>query len=160
MKVIEIILEIKFTKYLVIFRHRKRLHIGKFERKHEIFLLKWIKHIRLKKHFLTIWYIQSTGQGGLACCSPWGRKESDMTEQVNWTELASPVVIIMINKVQSFNLTEGKSILTDNTEQNEQSLYCRGAEIWKTESGCGVRIYRNQVEFKLNLKIFNNYRLR
>ena len=27
------------------------------------------------------------GQGGLACCSPWGRKESDMTEQINWTEL-------------------------------------------------------------------------
>ena len=22
----------------------------------------------------------------LACCSPWGRKESDMTEQLNWTE--------------------------------------------------------------------------
>ena len=22
-------------------------------------------------------------QGGLACCSPWGRKESDMTEQLN-----------------------------------------------------------------------------
>ena len=27
------------------------------------------------------------GQGGLACCSSWGRKESDMTEQLNWTEL-------------------------------------------------------------------------
>ena len=26
------------------------------------------------------------GQGGLACCSPWGRKESDTTEQLNWTE--------------------------------------------------------------------------
>ena len=26
-------------------------------------------------------------QGGLACCSPWGHKESDMTEQLNWTEL-------------------------------------------------------------------------
>ena len=26
------------------------------------------------------------GQGGLACCSPWGRKESDMTEWLNWTE--------------------------------------------------------------------------
>ena len=25
------------------------------------------------------------GQGGLACCSPWGRKESDTTEQLNWT---------------------------------------------------------------------------
>ena len=27
------------------------------------------------------------GQGGLACCSSWGRKESDTTEQLNWTEL-------------------------------------------------------------------------
>ena len=27
------------------------------------------------------------GQGGLACCSPWGRKELDMTELLNWTEL-------------------------------------------------------------------------
>ena len=23
------------------------------------------------------------GQGSLACCSPWSRKESDMTEQLN-----------------------------------------------------------------------------
>ena len=29
------------------------------------------------------------GQGGLACCSPWGRKESNTTEQLNWTELDS-----------------------------------------------------------------------
>ena len=28
------------------------------------------------------------GREGLACCSPWGRKESDTTEQLNdWTEL-------------------------------------------------------------------------
>ena len=26
------------------------------------------------------------GQGGLACCSPWGRKESDTTEQQNWQQ--------------------------------------------------------------------------
>ena len=26
------------------------------------------------------------GQGSLACCSPWDRKESDTTEQLNWTE--------------------------------------------------------------------------
>ena len=24
------------------------------------------------------------GQGSLACCSPWGRKESDTTERLNW----------------------------------------------------------------------------
>ena len=27
------------------------------------------------------------GQGGLVCCSSWGRKESDTTEWLNWTEL-------------------------------------------------------------------------
>ena len=27
------------------------------------------------------------GQGGLACCNSWGRKESDTTEWLNWTEL-------------------------------------------------------------------------
>ena len=27
------------------------------------------------------------GQGGLACCDSWGHKESDTTEQLNWTEL-------------------------------------------------------------------------
>ena len=27
------------------------------------------------------------GQGSLACCSPWGRKEPDMTEWLNWSEL-------------------------------------------------------------------------
>ena len=26
------------------------------------------------------------GQGGLVCCSSWGRKESDTTEWLNWTE--------------------------------------------------------------------------
>ena len=25
-------------------------------------------------------------QGGLACCSPWGRKDLDTTEWLNWTE--------------------------------------------------------------------------
>ena len=35
------------------------------------------------------------GQEGLACCDSWGRKESDTTERLNWTELnhqASPTV--------------------------------------------------------------------
>ena len=26
------------------------------------------------------------GQGNLACCSPWGHKESEMTERLNWTD--------------------------------------------------------------------------
>jgi len=27
------------------------------------------------------------GQGSLVCCNPWGHKESDTTERLNWTEL-------------------------------------------------------------------------
>ena len=27
------------------------------------------------------------GQGGLVCCDSWGRKESDTTERLDWTEL-------------------------------------------------------------------------
>ena len=29
------------------------------------------------------------GQGGLVCCSPWGHKELDITDQVNWTDGSS-----------------------------------------------------------------------
>ena len=31
------------------------------------------------------------GQGSLACCSPWDHKESDTTEQLNWTVTIMPV---------------------------------------------------------------------
>ena len=31
------------------------------------------------------WTWLCDGQGSLACCSPWGHKELDMTEQLNWT---------------------------------------------------------------------------
>ena len=33
----------------------------------------------------SVWTLRvSDGQGGLACCSSWGRKESDTTERLNW----------------------------------------------------------------------------
>ena len=31
------------------------------------------------------------GQGGLACCDSWGRKELDTTERLNWTEKDNPI---------------------------------------------------------------------
>ena len=33
------------------------------------------------------------GQGGLVCCGSWGRKESDTTERLNWTEYLSSTSI-------------------------------------------------------------------
>ena len=47
------------------------------------------------------------GQGGLACCDSWGLKESDTTEQLNWTEL---------NWTMLWN---GSELVT---EQNKKSL--------------------------------------
>jgi len=44
-------------------------------------------HHRLDGH--GFWWTPGVGdgQGGLACCSLWVHKESDMTEWLNWTEL-------------------------------------------------------------------------
>ena len=35
------------------------------------------------------------GQACLACCSPWGRKELDTTEQLNWTELKKVSMVLV-----------------------------------------------------------------
>ena len=35
------------------------------------------------------------GQGGLACCDSWGRKESDTTEWLNWNELTEALVFVL-----------------------------------------------------------------
>ena len=43
------------------------------------------------------------GQEGLACCSPWGRKESDTTEQLNWTEWPSRFLYFLQFKPESCN---------------------------------------------------------
>ena len=40
------------------------------------------------------------GQGGLVCCSPWGHKELDMTDQLNWTEMKRILTIgAIINRI-------------------------------------------------------------
>ena len=54
------------------------------------------------------------GQGGLVCCDSWGRKESDTTERLNWTELIlfpikykhdlSPILLPTLNIINRFIL--------------------------------------------------------
>ena len=44
------------------------------------------------------------GQGGLACCDSWGRKESDTTEQLNWTELKDNLKWYQFNENTDFFL--------------------------------------------------------
>ena len=42
-----------------------------------------IRHHQCNGHELGQILGDGEGQGGLVCCSPWGRKESDTTEQMN-----------------------------------------------------------------------------
>ena len=44
------------------------------------------------------------GQGGLACCDSWGRKESDTTEWLKWTETELVLNIKNPNKSSLFTL--------------------------------------------------------
>ena len=44
-------------------------------------------HHRLNGHEFEQTLGVDDGQGSLMCCSPWGCKESDTTERLNWTEL-------------------------------------------------------------------------
>ena len=41
------------------------------------------------------------GQGGLACCDSWGRKESDMTERLIWSDLKVVSRFCLANRVPS-----------------------------------------------------------
>ena len=53
-------------------------------------------HHRLDRHEFEWALGVGDGQGGLACCSPWGCKELDTTEQLNWTEILTVVNIIFL----------------------------------------------------------------
>ena len=45
------------------------------------------------------------GQGSLACCSPWGCKELDMTEWLNWTDMnVNPRLLTIISHPTLFPL--------------------------------------------------------
>ena len=52
-----------------------------FWRFHLIIIIGW--HHRLNGHEFEQPVGDSEGQGSLACCSPWGHKELDTTEQLN-----------------------------------------------------------------------------
>ena len=67
----------------------KTLMLGKIEggRRRRWQRMRWLDGITgLNGHEFEQALRVGDGQGGLACCSPWGHKESDTTEQLNWTD--------------------------------------------------------------------------
>ena len=45
--------------------------------------MRWLDGIRESMDMFEQSLGDGEGQGNLACCSPWGNKESDMTQQLN-----------------------------------------------------------------------------
>ena len=68
-------------------------------------------HHRLNEHGFGLTLGIGHGQGGLLCCGSWGRKESDTTERLNWTEVnhihnlgIKKYIIISINAEKPFKI--------------------------------------------------------
>ena len=57
-------------------------------------------HHRLNGHEFEQTLVVGDGQGSLACCSPWGLRESDTTEQLNETK-HSPQVAQIVKNLQN-----------------------------------------------------------
>ena len=84
------------------------------------------------------------GQGGLACCNSWGRKESDMTEQLNWTELdlltaQKGGLCLFLNKKCCFYVN-WSGIVRDMAQQLKEHITKRRqklADSWNKWNGIG-----------------------
>ena len=87
---------------------------------------------------------QGINTGGLACCDSWGRKESDMTERLNWTELiwsyfslfaASPATLKLPSKPPE---TVGGSTMYNCCNQKSENYsdfsLCLASLRWKSPS--------------------------
>ena len=85
------------------------------------------------------------GQGSLVCCSPWGHKESDTTEQLNWTDLTATWMdldIIMLSKVSQAKINIICYHLYDESTKDTKE------HIYKTEIERNVRNRFTDIENK------------
>ena len=90
------------------------------------------------------------GQGGLAYCSPWGHKESDTTEWLNWTDQQNIVAIIWC---QSCCLPQSELKLTSVHFISSTLLLgmCVCVRIWK------IRFISDYLtQYKVNRRNYDN----
>ena len=80
----------------------KILMLGKIEgrRRRERQRMRWLDGITDSMDMSLCKLRVGDWQGGLVCCSPWGHKESDRTEWLNWTELNA--ILTFFNVDSSF----------------------------------------------------------
>ena len=99
-------------------------------------MVRW--HHRLNRHEFEQAPGAGDGQGSLACCSPWGRKESDKTERLNTTTQEGPASCkTRVSKEREFTFKKSREFderLTSlHDEYSQQSKNKR--EIPKSNKG-------------------------
>ena len=62
------------------------------------------------------------GQGGLACCDSWGRKESDTTERLHWTQLN----VLIILWCESQSVSHSVVSVCDSMDYSPPASYVHG----------------------------------
>ena len=97
-------------------------------------------HHRLNAHEFGWTPGAGDGQAGLVCCDSWGCKESDMTEQLNWTERINN--LLLISKVNVFFLLD--SFLRNRSSSDHEATAMMKAQfmsLWDgldTDHSCQV----------------------
>ena len=71
-------------------------------------------------------------QGGLVCCSAWGRKESDTTEQLNWSGSSTYMAALhtAINPLGENCYPHFKDVETESWESENQSCLWERCWVW------------------------------
>ena len=69
------------------------------------------------------WTPGGDGQGGLACCNSWGRKESETTERLNWT-------LIQVSSVSFLNLIAHFFLFLNNILLYWCTIVCLSIQLW------------------------------
>ena len=72
----------------------------------------WIWHHQRDGHEFEQALGVDNGQGSLVCCSPWGRKELDTTEWLNWTQAYT------LSDGQKMNIHRSFYVLGEKKAQN------------------------------------------
>ena len=79
-------------------------------------------HHRLNAHGFGWILGVGDGQGGLACCNSWGHKESDSTEQLNWLNEATIVIVILFWDIYSSWVRKWQVIRFTYLRQTAQTI--------------------------------------
>ena len=103
-------------------------------------------HHRLNGHEFGWTLGVGDGQGGLVCCNSWDRKDSDMTERLNWTDTYEYRYIIL-----NYNFKNSAKKLQ---KQKFQNWKYRGFRIWV----CPLFIIcKNVHSFKMSIENACNF---